>query len=89
MDLSTPQSHLLLLVMIWDTLYIVNRENPQNYEPQNGPRRGLDFIALYAIRVLNWINEPNQKFSKADCQVKVQEKIRHPKIRRMAALYEL
>ena len=26
--------------------YIFNRENPQNFEPQNGPRRGLDFIAL-------------------------------------------
>ena len=23
-----------------------NRENPQNSEPQNGPGRGLDFIAL-------------------------------------------
>jgi hypothetical protein len=27
-------------------LYIFNRENPQNSEPQNGPRRGLDFIAF-------------------------------------------
>jgi hypothetical protein len=27
-------------------LYIFNRENPQNSEPPNGPRRGLDFIAL-------------------------------------------
>ena len=27
-------------------LYIFNRENPQNSEPQNSPRRGLDFIAL-------------------------------------------
>ena len=27
-------------------LYIFNRENPQNSEPQNGLRRGLDFIAL-------------------------------------------
>ena len=26
--------------------YIFNRENPQNSEKQNGPRRGLDFIAL-------------------------------------------
>ena len=25
-----------------------NRENPQNSEPQNGPRSGLDYIALYA-----------------------------------------
>ena len=27
-------------------LYIFNRENPQNSELQNGPRRRLDFIAL-------------------------------------------
>ena len=27
-------------------LYIFNRENPQNSEPQNGPRSGLDHIAL-------------------------------------------
>ena len=27
-------------------IYIFNRENPQNSEPQNGPSRGLDFIAL-------------------------------------------
>ena len=27
-------------------LYIFNRENSQNSKPQNGPRRGLDFIAL-------------------------------------------
>jgi hypothetical protein len=27
-------------------IYIFNKENPQNSEPQNGPRRGLDFIAL-------------------------------------------
>ena len=26
--------------------YIFNRENPQNSEPQNGPRRELDFIVL-------------------------------------------
>ena len=26
--------------------YIFNRKNPHNSEPQNGPRRGLDFIAL-------------------------------------------
>ena len=29
-------------------LYIFNRENPQNSEPQNGPRSGLDYIALIA-----------------------------------------
>ena len=27
-------------------IYIFNRENPQNSGPQNGLRRGLDFIAL-------------------------------------------
>ena len=27
-------------------LYIFNRENPQNSEPPNGSRRGLDYIAL-------------------------------------------
>jgi hypothetical protein len=27
-------------------IYIFNRKNPQNSEPQNDPRRGLDFIAL-------------------------------------------
>ena len=32
-------------------IYIFNRENPQNSEPQNGPRRGLDFIALYSEAV--------------------------------------
>ena len=32
-------------------LYIFNRENPQNSEPQNCPRRGLDFIALIACTV--------------------------------------
>jgi hypothetical protein len=26
--------------------YIFNKENPHNSEPQNGPRKGLDFIAL-------------------------------------------
>ena len=33
-------------------LYIFNRVNPQNSEPQNGPRRGLDFIALYICDVI-------------------------------------
>ena len=28
------------------SLYIFNRENPRNSEPQNGPRSGLDYIAL-------------------------------------------
>jgi hypothetical protein len=35
------------------TIYIFNRENSQNSDPQNGPRRGLDFIALPArIRLI-------------------------------------
>ena len=35
-------------------LYIFNRENPQNSEPQNGPRSELDYIALvvHALVVL-------------------------------------
>ena len=36
-------------------LYIFNKKNPQNSEPQNGPRRGLDFIAL------SYVNAPLQK----------------------------
>jgi hypothetical protein len=35
-------------------IYIFNRENLQNSEPQNGPRRGLDFIALVKIHVDYW-----------------------------------
>jgi hypothetical protein len=31
-------------------LYIFNKENPQNSEPQNDPRRGLDFIALTNLK---------------------------------------
>ena len=34
-------------------LYIFNRENPLNSEPQNGPRSGLDYIAL-TIGFNNW-----------------------------------
>ena len=30
-------------------LYIFNREYPQNSEPQNGPRSGLDYIALIQV----------------------------------------
>ena len=33
-------------------VYIFNRKNPQNSEPQNGPRRGLDFIALALVDVI-------------------------------------
>ena len=32
-----------------------NRENPQNSEPKNGQRRGLDFIAL-GHNAASWIN---------------------------------
>ena len=32
-------------------LYIFNRENPQNSEPQNGPRSGLDYIPLHYCNV--------------------------------------
>ena len=32
-------------------LYIFNRENTQNSEPQNGPRSGLDYIALPPIDI--------------------------------------
>ena len=31
-------------------LYIFNRENPKTSEPQNGPRSGLDYIALPTIQ---------------------------------------
>ena len=31
------------------SIYIFNRKNPQNSEPQNGLRRGLDFIALLQL----------------------------------------
>ena len=39
-------------------LYIFNRENPQNSEPQNGPWRGLDFIAL---QIRTWKGENIRK----------------------------
>jgi hypothetical protein len=41
------------LIIVWSLKnkntqpsYIFNIENPQNSEPQNGPRRGLDFISI-------------------------------------------
>ena len=39
--------------------YIFNRENLQESEPQNGPRRGLDFIALrqWALSPLLWYTQ--------------------------------
>ena len=36
-------------------LYIFNRENPQNSEPQNGPRSGLDYIALHLPASQKWL----------------------------------
>ena len=37
-------------------LYIFNRENPQNSEPQIGPRSGLDYIALYnSEAIYGWL----------------------------------
>ena len=35
-------------------IYIFNRENPQNSESPNGPKRGLDFIALDFITLLHY-----------------------------------
>ena len=40
-------------------LYIFNRENPQNSEPQNGPRSGLDYIALFSL----WLLSDNSQFT--------------------------
>ena len=34
-------------------IYIFNKENPQNSESPNGPRRGLDFIALGIEKSMN------------------------------------
>jgi hypothetical protein len=34
-------------------LYIFNRENPQNSEPQNGPRSRLDYIVLPFVETLD------------------------------------
>ena len=42
---TSDNSQLLISVY-----YIFNRENPKDSEPQNGPRRGLDFIALPACK---------------------------------------
>ena len=36
-------------------IYIFNKENPQNSVPQNGPRRGLDFIALHQCTERHWL----------------------------------
>jgi hypothetical protein len=42
--------------------YIFNRENLQNSEPQNGPRRGLDFIALRKATTHLTLRERLKKF---------------------------
>ena len=44
-------------------LYIFNRENPQNSEPQNGPRSGLDYIALENIVFNQIIEKPFGHFT--------------------------
>ena len=41
--------------------YIFNRENPQNSETKNGPRRGLDFIALILSTNPSFVIEPIEK----------------------------
>ena len=50
-----------LLSQVWNIktqpLYIFNRESPQNSEPQNGLRRGLDFIALPVSSIDNCMAE--------------------------------
>ena len=49
-----------LLEQVWNikthNLFIFSTEKiPQNSEPQNGPRRGLDFIALFWTTTMSWI----------------------------------
>ena len=39
-------SRLVAMIKWHQCIYIFNRENPQNSESPNGPRMGLDFIAL-------------------------------------------
>jgi hypothetical protein len=55
-------------------LYIFNRENPQNSEPQNGPRSGLDYIALSAFNLSQAV-EPGvkraQELERARCWLTV------------------
>ena len=50
-----------LLEQVWNIkntqpLYIFNRENPQNSEPQNDPRSGFDYIALPKYDAKHWAN---------------------------------
>ena len=42
-------------------LFIFNRENPKNSEPQNGLRRGLDFIALMNLKHIPFCFSGNLK----------------------------
>ena len=42
-------------------LYIFSRENPQNSAPQNGPRRGLDFIGLVQYNIKYNMHHCNKK----------------------------
>ena len=60
---ATFQSYVCLKHKNTQPLYIFNKENPQNSEPQNGPRRGLDFIALLHLDNSNkiWYNCSERK----------------------------
>ena len=44
-----------LLEQVWNIK--THRENPQNSEPQNGPRSGLDYIALGLTHLNVWPSE--------------------------------
>ena len=44
-------------------LYIFTRENPQNSEPQNGLRSGLDYIALLRIEYHKRVGPPVPKWT--------------------------
>ena len=45
-------------------LYIFGRENPQNSEPKNGPRSGLDYIALPAWNAKVLTTRPSRDWCK-------------------------
>ena len=47
--------------------YIFNKENPKNWEPQNGPVRGLDFIALPTTDVRTTNAKQNVTFVSGSC----------------------
>ena len=58
-------------------LYIFNRENPQNSEQQNGPRSGLDYIALgvpdqYKFEILL---QNFRQLPKESCVVRIEQVI--------------